>query len=386
MRSVPHAASTPSRTQTSPTAPSTRAHGVARPVVEDDGRREQEQHPGEAGRGAEARRSRRTLRVGGDRVEPHRGAEGDRGGGHEGDRDGAGARAWRGPPVRPSCSSREQYHRRSVPASRDQGPLVAGPAGREPDRDRSPCRPGRRDGESPGMPPPGGATDSHTPKGSTAMTISHSPAPARSDVAVTTAPTDEGTRPYLRHGRMLSIGALAWSAAILLVGPGPARPARPGDLRHRLRPVPGRPDVPAPGALADPGPRRRPDRPRRPPRGVRRPRPGDGVDLRRRDRGLRPRPSPAGSCSTCAGRCRCSACSSSASGSRSPAAGRALSRFWPMVAESWAVVTVPSLMIGRRAASASWSAPSTWSSATPCSGCWWPTSAAEPHPPHAACA
>ena len=72
--------------------------------------------------------------------------------------------------------------------------------------------------------------------------------------------------------------------------PGPARPARPGDLRHRLRPVPGRPDVPAPGALADPGPGRRPDRPRRPPRGDRRPRPGDGVDLRRRDRGLRPHP------------------------------------------------------------------------------------------------
>ena len=56
------------------------------------------------------------------------------------------------------------------------------------------------------------------------MTISHSPAPARSDVAVTTVPTDGGTRPYLRHGRMLSIGALAWSASILLVGQDPHDP------------------------------------------------------------------------------------------------------------------------------------------------------------------
>jgi len=56
------------------------------------------------------------------------------------------------------------------------------------------------------------------------MTISHSPAPARSDVAVTTVPTEGTTRPYLRHGRMLSIGALAWSAAILLVGQDPHDP------------------------------------------------------------------------------------------------------------------------------------------------------------------
>ena len=56
------------------------------------------------------------------------------------------------------------------------------------------------------------------------MSISHSPAPARSDVAVTTAPAGRTTRPYLRHGRMLSIGALAWSAAILLVGQDPHDP------------------------------------------------------------------------------------------------------------------------------------------------------------------
>ena len=53
------------------------------------------------------------------------------------------------------------------------------------------------------------------------MTVSHSPAPARSDLAVTTVPQHAGDRPYLRHGRMLTVGALAWSAAILLVGQAP---------------------------------------------------------------------------------------------------------------------------------------------------------------------
>ena len=53
------------------------------------------------------------------------------------------------------------------------------------------------------------------------MTISHSPAPARSDV-VAPAPTGSGPRhPYAVHGRVLSVGAVAWSASILAVGQDP---------------------------------------------------------------------------------------------------------------------------------------------------------------------
>lgn len=54
------------------------------------------------------------------------------------------------------------------------------------------------------------------------MTLSHSPAPARSDVAIATPGTVTGpARPFLVHGRLLSAGALAWSAAILAVGQDP---------------------------------------------------------------------------------------------------------------------------------------------------------------------
>ncbi len=54
------------------------------------------------------------------------------------------------------------------------------------------------------------------------MTISHSPAPARSDVATATPGTATSpTRPFLLHGRVLSAGALAWSASILTVGQDP---------------------------------------------------------------------------------------------------------------------------------------------------------------------
>ena len=53
------------------------------------------------------------------------------------------------------------------------------------------------------------------------MTISHSPAPARSDVA-TAAPVVVGTtHPYLGHGRVLTAGAVAWAASILAVGQDP---------------------------------------------------------------------------------------------------------------------------------------------------------------------
>ena len=54
------------------------------------------------------------------------------------------------------------------------------------------------------------------------MTISHSPAPARSDVAAATpGTTTSPSRPFLLHGRVLSAGALAWSASILTVGQDP---------------------------------------------------------------------------------------------------------------------------------------------------------------------
>ena len=54
------------------------------------------------------------------------------------------------------------------------------------------------------------------------MTISHSPAPARSDVAAATpGAATNPTRPFLLHGRVLSAGALAWSASILTVGQDP---------------------------------------------------------------------------------------------------------------------------------------------------------------------
>ena len=54
------------------------------------------------------------------------------------------------------------------------------------------------------------------------MTISHSPAPARSDVATATpGAATSPTRPFRLHGRMVTAGALAWSASILAVGQDP---------------------------------------------------------------------------------------------------------------------------------------------------------------------
>lgn len=53
------------------------------------------------------------------------------------------------------------------------------------------------------------------------MTISHTPAPARSDVAAS-APTGSGPRhPYALHGRVLTAGALAWAGAMAFVGIDP---------------------------------------------------------------------------------------------------------------------------------------------------------------------
>lgn len=53
------------------------------------------------------------------------------------------------------------------------------------------------------------------------MSVSHVPAPARSDVAPAAPGRARGHHPYRVHGRMLTLGAVAWSAAILAVGNDP---------------------------------------------------------------------------------------------------------------------------------------------------------------------
>ena len=52
------------------------------------------------------------------------------------------------------------------------------------------------------------------------MTISHSPAPARSDVTAANAGST-AARPFFVHGRVLSIGALAWAASMAVFGLNP---------------------------------------------------------------------------------------------------------------------------------------------------------------------
>jgi hypothetical protein len=50
------------------------------------------------------------------------------------------------------------------------------------------------------------------------MSVIQTPAPARSDLAQGQATTTTTTRPYLRHGTMLTVGAVAWSSMIALFG------------------------------------------------------------------------------------------------------------------------------------------------------------------------
>ena len=54
------------------------------------------------------------------------------------------------------------------------------------------------------------------------MTIQHSPAPARSDVAARDAGTTVAERPYAVHGAVLTAGALAWATAMAFSGIDPA--------------------------------------------------------------------------------------------------------------------------------------------------------------------
>ena len=53
------------------------------------------------------------------------------------------------------------------------------------------------------------------------MTIQHSPAPARSDVATTAPEGSTPDRPFLVHGRVLTAGALAWAGTMAVVGIDP---------------------------------------------------------------------------------------------------------------------------------------------------------------------
>jgi hypothetical protein len=56
------------------------------------------------------------------------------------------------------------------------------------------------------------------------MSVTQTPAPARSDLAHATAagaPTSLTDRPYFLHGTMLTVGAVAWSVAIAAFGADP---------------------------------------------------------------------------------------------------------------------------------------------------------------------
>lgn len=54
------------------------------------------------------------------------------------------------------------------------------------------------------------------------MTVSHTPSPARSDVTTGTRPAAATTtRPFLRHGRLLTAGAAMWAVCFPLVGNDP---------------------------------------------------------------------------------------------------------------------------------------------------------------------
>lgn len=60
------------------------------------------------------------------------------------------------------------------------------------------------------------------------MTVTQKPAPARSDVSGVAGPTPApAAQPYRTHGRILTAGALAWAAAIAAFGPDPLKEPLP---------------------------------------------------------------------------------------------------------------------------------------------------------------
>ena len=56
------------------------------------------------------------------------------------------------------------------------------------------------------------------------MTVSHTPLPARSDVPAFTPAAEGPARPFVKHGRMLSAGAVAWATGIALFGVNQTEP------------------------------------------------------------------------------------------------------------------------------------------------------------------
>ncbi|MGB0100148.1 MAG: hypothetical protein WBP61_07685 [Nocardioides sp.] len=60
------------------------------------------------------------------------------------------------------------------------------------------------------------------------MTVEQTPAPARSDVRRPTPAPPAPTRPFVRRGLLLTAGAAAWAAAIAVIGVDPGE--RTGDL------------------------------------------------------------------------------------------------------------------------------------------------------------
>ena len=65
------------------------------------------------------------------------------------------------------------------------------------------------------------------------MTLSQTPAPARSDLVVDVpAPGAVAARPFLKHGALLSVGAVAWAAAIAVIGLDPQTAA--GEAAYSL--------------------------------------------------------------------------------------------------------------------------------------------------------
>ncbi len=143
---------------------------------------------------------------------------------------------------------------RRCPAVRGSGSRPDGTQGRGRGGDCAPCAPGRvpPDGSGHGEPQP---VDPRPRLEEHLMTISQTPAPARSDLRPAGGTTTPA-RPFLWHGRMLSVGALMWAGVMVFTGVvARGHRHRGGRLRHRLRRLPDRRPVPASGALAHPCPR-----------------------------------------------------------------------------------------------------------------------------------